>query len=188
MAFLRRNPLAVLLSAATLCAVAGIFRAAVPAVRAAAPLPSADAVYAAFVVNLTRFITWPADPAVPPDAPFVIGTFPRDPINDELDAAVRGETFNGRPVQTIRLRSLEDVQRCHTVFVSRGAGDLSALLSRTQNRPILTISDSEAILRLGGHVRFVPQSTGTTLRVSVENLRASGLDARAQLLRIATGP
>lgn len=188
MALLRRSGFTFALAVVLLVGAAGVFRATVPQARAAAPLPSANAVYAAFIVNLTRFITWPADPAQPPDAPFVIGTFARDPINDELDAAAQGEVLNGRPVQCVRLRSLDDVQRCQVVFVSRGTVDAAAVLARVQKRPILTISDSDGFLRLGGHVRFVAQPTGTVLRVSVENLRASGLEARAQLLRIATEP
>lgn len=188
MAVLKRSWFTVTVSAAVLFCAAGVFRATVPVARGAAPLPSTNAVYAAFIVNLTRFISWPVEPGQPPDAPFVIGTFPRDPINEELDAAVRGEVLNGRPVHTVRLRSVEDVQRCQVVFVSRGVVDVAAVLARAERRAILTISDVDGFLRLGGHVRFVPQPTGTVLRVSVENLRTSGLEARAQLLRIATGP
>jgi hypothetical protein len=73
------------------------------------------------------------------------------------------------------------------VYLSRGLAR-PAVLARLANRPILTVSDAEGFLELGGHVRFVAQSTGTRLRMSVPNLKASGLESRAQLLRLAAAP
>ncbi len=164
------------------------FRAAAPDVEAASQPVSKEAVYAAFTVNLTRFISWPASALGPEGSPFLIGTFSRDPINEELDAAVRGENVNGHPLRTIRLHSIEDVRKCHVVFVSGTRADVGAVLAEAENRPILTVSDVEGFLARGGHVRFVPEPNRTGLQVSAVNLRASGLEARAQLLRVAEEP
>jgi hypothetical protein len=159
-----------------------------PRAFSAPPVATTEAVYAAFTLNLTRFITWPESALGPTGSPFVIGTFPRDPINAELDAAVQGESVGSHPVHTIRLRSLNDVQKCQIVFVSHGTADPDAVVQRAERRPILTISDMDGFLALGGHVRFVPQPPHTKLQISANNLRASGLEARAQLLRLAATP
>lgn len=158
------------------------------AAEPAAPIASTEAVYAAFTINLTRFITWPGNALGGNGTPLIIGTFPRDPINGELDAAVKGEAVEGHPLQTLRLRSLNDVAKCHVVFVSRGAADPAAVLARLERRPVLTISDADGFLNLGGHVRFVAQASNTRLQISAVNLKACGLEARAQLLRIAATP
>ena len=174
-----------------LCALlwaVGAFRAAAPEADASPPLVSSEAVYAAFTINLTRFISWPENGLGPAGTPFVIGTFPRDPINDDLDSAVRGEQVQGHPIRTIRLHSVADALRCQVVYVSRGSVDIGSVLATTRHRPILTVSDADGFLAQGGHVRFVPLPSRTALRISAENLRASGLEARAQLLRLATNP
>lgn len=158
-------------------------------VRMAASRPaivSTHAIYAAFTLNLTRFITWPPSTFSDPDAPFVIGTLPRDPINEHLDAAARTEKFGERPIRTIRIRSLEGVDKCHAIFLSHRGQQHSAILARAGGRPILTIGDAEGFLELGGHVRFVPRHPHAQLRISVENLKASGLSGRSQLLRLAS--
>lgn len=152
------------------------------------PAASAEAVYAAFTVNLTRFISWPAGALPSGNLPIVIGTFPRDPINRELDTAVAGESVNGHPLHTVRLRNLDDVRRCQIVFISRDAGNLAGVLARVGHRPILTISDAAGFLEMGGHVLFVPHPPHISLQISATNLRESGLEARAQLLRIAATP
>lgn len=155
---------------------------------AAQPAVTPQDVHAAFTVNLTRFISWPASAFSSPTAPLVIGTFPRDPINEELDAAIRGETHQGRPIQTLRIRSLDDVMKCHVVFMSRNVVRQPVVLERCARRPILTISNAEGFLELGGHVRFDSGPSRTKLHISVANLRASGLEARSQLLRLAAAP
>lgn len=186
MAFLKRigSVAACALAFAGVGAIA--FRAAsTTAAAAPAPLVSTQAVYAAFTLNLTRFVTWPDALFTEPTSALVIGTFPRDLINEHLDAIAAKETFNGRPIRTLRLQSLDDVAKCHVVFVSGNNPRQAAVLERAAGKPILTIGDSDGFLALGGHVRFIPQPPHTRLRISVPNLRASGLTGRSQLLRLA---
>jgi len=167
---------------------AGSARAANPPPATRGPV-KVEAVFAAFTVNLTRFVSWPASSFTAPGTPLIIGTFPRDPINEELDEAVAGEIVNGHPLQTMRLASLNDVTRCHVIFVSHtNNGRQAAVLERCAHRPILVIGDADNFLELGGHVRYVVEPPHTRLRISVDNLRASGLECRAQLLRLAAAP
>ena len=175
-----------LATAALACALVAA-PAGAPAGAAPLPVASTQAVHPAFTVNQTRFITWPPAAFAAPGAPLVIGTFPRDPINAELDAAARGEAVNGHPVQTMRLQSLNDLAKCHVVFLSQNNSRQVAVLQQAAHKPILLIGDGDGFLELGGHVRFVPQPPRIGLRISSENLKASGLEARAQLLRLAAG-
>ena len=162
--------------------------AAAGRVEAALPTARVEAVYAAFAINLTRFVTWPPESLGAPGKPFLLGTFVRDPINPDLDAAVRGESVGTHPLRTVRLRTSEDARECQLVFVSHGVANVRTLLALVGHRPILTVSDSPEFLALGGAVRFVPQSPHTQLQISAEALRAAGLQARAQLLRFAATP
>jgi hypothetical protein len=190
MALLRRTRSAGIVCAVALALLAAsAYYAATPAVAAShAPILSTQQIHAAFTLNLTKFVTWPASAFASDTAPFVIGTFPRDLINDRLDAAARGEMVGSHPVQTVRIQSLDDVAKCHVIFLSKGNTRQAAVLERAARRPILTVSDADGFLELGGHVEFLPQSTNVRLSISVDNLKASGLEARSQLLRIATRP
>lgn len=178
-----------------LCAVAlalaGVtaYRAATPvAIAAQSPAVDRQAVYAAFTLNLIRFISWPATSFPAPEAPLVVGSFPRDPINASLDAAVQGESADGHPLRTIRIQTLEDVGRCHLVFLGRGNALQAAVLQACAGKPILTVSDAEGFIELGGHVGFVPQAAHMRLNISATNLKSSRLEARSQLLRVAAKP
>lgn len=186
MAILRRLRQAVAgLVALTLAAPAPLGAANSPAGAKPRAIVSTQAVYAAFTLNLTRFVSWPESAFAEPEAALMIGTMPRDPINAHLDAAAKLERFNNRPIRTIRIRNMDDVAKCHVIFMPKNHPRQAAVLERAAGKPILTISDAEGFLALGGHVQFVPQPPHTKLKVSVENLKASGLAGRSQLLRLA---
>ena len=142
-------------------------------------------IYAAFIVNITRFIQWPDTAFATPNAPLVIGTFPKDAINEELDNAVLGEASGAHPLKTIRVETLADLAKCHVLYLSGSREEWRTAVAHAERKPILTISDADGFLELGGHVRFIPRPSRTQLRINVESLRASGLQARAQLLRLA---
>lgn len=167
----RALPLLGALSAAAACARAQ------PADR--------STVHAAFTLNIARFITWPDDAFASRDAPLVIGTAERDPVNPALDHAAGLEPIHGRPVRTRRIRSLEDLAECHLIFLSEDTPQQPSILARVKDRPVLTIGASPGFLELGGHVAFVTRSSRVALRVSPGHLKSSGLEARAQLLRLA---
>jgi hypothetical protein len=156
--------------------------------RSAAPpstLVNTQAIYAAFTINLAHFITWPEGSFPAKDSPLIIGTFPRDPINEDLDESAQGEVVDGHPIKTMRIESLDDLAKCHVLFLSKNLANRNAVLARVVRRPILTVSDIDGFLEIGGHVRFVARGSRTDLAASPENLKASGLQARAQLLRLA---
>lgn len=143
-------------------------------------------VHSAFVLNLAKFVRWPADAFDDSASPLVIGTFVRDPINDIIDRDAQKTTVEGRAVRTVRLRSLADLDQCHVIYLSRGlSSQIPGALSYIHRKPILAISDAEGFLELGGHVAFVLRGSQTRFQINTEALRTSSLDARSQLLRLA---
>ncbi len=58
---------------------------------------------AAMLLNLTKFVQWPAAKLGDASGPFVIGVLGRDPFGRDLDQQVAGKTVNGHPVVVQRL-------------------------------------------------------------------------------------
>src|SRR5258706_5961207 len=59
-------------------------------------------VKAAFLYNFAKFVTWPADARLPPDAPFVIGVSGDDAFAGALEQAVRDKSGEGHPLEVRR--------------------------------------------------------------------------------------
>ncbi len=60
-------------------------------------------VKAAFLLNFTKFIEWPAGAFASPDSPFTICILGRDPFGRALDQIVAGESVNGRKLAVRRV-------------------------------------------------------------------------------------
>jgi hypothetical protein len=88
----------------------------------------------------------------------------------------------------LRIRSLDDLVKCHLVYLSKNYASRPGVLARVARRPVLTVSDASGFLEQGGHVWFEGQALQIVPRISLENLRQSGLEGRAQLLRLAAPP
>src|SRR5690606_4809663 len=54
-----------------------------------------------------------------------------------------------------------------------------------RNKPVLTVSDADGFLPLGGHVQLYNRGGHMKLRLDVDNLQRVDLSASAQLLRVA---
>jgi hypothetical protein len=145
-----------------------------------------ESAYAAFLLNLIRFVRWPEGAFKSKEDPIVIGTLRQDPLGETLERFVRDETVDARRISVVRVRTLEDLNQCHAVFVSHTEPKrLSALLGHIRGKPVLAVSDLPGFVELGGHVMLDVSLQRVHLRVSVANLNTSHLSASAQLLRLS---
>lgn len=157
-----------------------------------APLPAADRlpqqqeVQAVFLLHLTRFIRWPDNAFAAEDAPLVIGFFSDDPVGLLLDEVAHGELAGKHPIATRRIHVSADLNGCHMVYYGRGGINSAAqMIASLRDKPVLTVSDAEGFLRLGGHVQFFTRGGQLKLRVDLRNLKRAELTASSQLLRVA---
>jgi hypothetical protein len=157
---------------------------------AAAGAPDAPAdpgefeIKAVFLFNFAQFVEWPTDAFTEPTSPLVIGVLGNDPFGSFLDEAVRGERVNDRPIVIMRYSRVEDIARCHILFVSQSeAPRLEQDLAQLKGRSILTVSDIEGFSYHGGMIRFLMVKNKVRLRINNGTARAAGLRISSKLLR-----
>jgi YfiR/HmsC-like len=148
--------------------------------------PSEYEVKAVFLFNFTQFVDWPPDAFPGPDAPFVIGVLGEDPFGSQLDAVVRGERVNSRPLVIERYRSLAEIRNCNILFIgSSEIGHLEQVVAALKGRSILTVSDADAAGQRGVMIRLVTQNNRIRLRIDLEAAKAGRLTISSKLLRPA---
>src|ERR1700730_292209 len=84
-----------------------------------AAAPSEYQVKAVFLFNFAQFVEWPPQAFTDPRTPFVIGILGKDPFGPDLDAVVRGEAINNRPLVVERYRSIDELHNCNILFIGR---------------------------------------------------------------------
>jgi hypothetical protein len=142
---------------------------------------------AVFLFNFAQFVDWP--PAAFPDShsPLVICILGDDRFGGTLDATVRGEQVNDRPLVVQRYRRLDEVGACHILFVSQSENDrLGQIVNALRGRNILTVSDAPDFALRGGMIQFVTDKNKIRLDINLDAAKAASLTISSKLLRPAT--
>lgn len=141
---------------------------------------------AVFLFNFAQFVEWPADSFPDETSPLVIGILGDDPFGSFLDELVENEIVHNRQVKVRRYRNIGEVEHCQVLFISPSeAGQLSTIVQRLGNRPILSVSDIEEFARRGGIVRFVTEKNKIRFRINLEAAQAARINISSKLLRVA---
>jgi hypothetical protein len=113
----------------------------------------------------------------------VLGT---NPFGKTLDEMVGGDQIKGRPLVVRRFQRLEDVRRCHVLFISASeAMQMTDIVQRLRGRSILTVSNAADSDTRGSVVRFATESNRIKLRIDMQAARAAHLEISSKLLRAA---
>jgi len=143
-------------------------------------------VKAVFLFNFAQFVDWPAEAFPATDTPLVICVLGNDPFGGALDQTVRDERLGGRSFQVRRHQSVDEIQTCHILFISRAEGDRpEAILAGLKDRPILTVSDANGFAERGGMIRFVTDRNRIRLQLNLAAAEAARLTISSKLLRVA---
>lgn len=144
-------------------------------------------VKAAYLFKFTSYAEWPSRTFADAASPIVIGVMGDDALADELVHVVASRTVNGRALTVRKVRRGDDsLDGIHMLFVGRlEKNRLSEMLASLKGRPILTVTDADEALALGGMINFVV--TGDRLRFEVAPTTAefSGIKISALMLAAA---
>ena len=116
----------------------------------------------------------------------MIAVFGADPVGPVLERLVWGRTVNGRPLVVRHAHRVEELLPCHILFI--GSPDrkrLGEILRAVGNAGVLTVSDAEDFLQLGGAVRLIVEGGTVRFRINVEVAERAGLKISSKLLSLA---
>lgn len=152
----------------------------------AEPAPREHDLKAVFLLNFTQFVEWPAGTFAATNSPIVVGILGDDPFGPALDQAAAGDQPQGRPLIILRGRRLEDVAGCHLLFISKSENArVGQILRALQNKPVLTVGETEACRQAGGIITFVIQDNRVNFDIDDAIARRRQLLLSAKLLKVA---
>lgn len=152
---------------------------------AQAPSPVEANVKAVFLFNFSKYVTWPAI-AIGERSPaeLRVCVTANDDFYTVLKSAVRGEDVDGKPLEPVALRGLDEARTCQILYVGDSqTAEAKAWLAAVRTSQVLTVADGAltddtviAFLRDDNRIRF-----------DINRAAASrhGLNVSSKLLRIA---
>ncbi len=148
--------------------------------HSATPTPSLEyQVKAAFLLNFTKFIEWPAEPG----GAFDICIVGDDPFDGVLDQIVAGESYQGRRIVVRRVHRPPPAS-CQVVFVGKSEKDVGAFLAGL-GRGVLTVGDSPDFLTDGGMIGFTLDKGRVRFDIKEPAASMAGLRLSSKLLSVA---
>lgn len=142
---------------------------------------------AAYLYNLTKFITWPDEKSWGADAPITICVFGFNPFDSYLDKLGERTAKNRR----IELRYLSvdkavGLDKCQILFVSQYNTIQPELLKTpVPAQPMLTVGDDPDFIAHNGLIGLVAVGNNVQLDVHLTRARQAGFTVSANLLEIA---
>ena len=149
---------------------------------AAAPQPSEYRVRAAFLLNFTKFIEWPASEARSPGSPFTLCIVGEDPFGPTLEQVTRGEMVNGRKLAVARLAG-GATNSCQIVYF--GKAEKNKELLNDVGPGVLTVGEGDTFIREGGMIAFVLENRRVRFIINLNATRNSMLTVSSRLLAVA---
>jgi YfiR/HmsC-like len=150
----------------------------------AADEPLEYQVKAAFLLNFTKFVEWPASAFERPDSPISICVLGDDPFGRALDEIVAGEVVSGRKVAAQRIKRVPPPRACQVLFAGRSEKDIAELLPGL-GRGVLTVGEGEGFLLDGGMIAFVIENRRVRFEINQTVAERAGLKLSAKLLTVA---
>lgn len=139
-------------------------------------------VKAAFLLNFSRYVTWPAERQKPP---FRICIYGSNPFGRRLAEAVSGERWQSQPMEVRILQLLSDGRSCHILYVPDAAGDVLGDHWTGGALPTLTVGEDERFLTQGGMIRFFLENNRVRFSINQTIAESAGLQISSRLLRLA---
>lgn len=141
-------------------------------------------VKAAFLLNFTKFIEWPATAFAAPDSPFAMCLLGKDRFGSALEAIVQGEVVNNRRIIVRRLSAPPAPQTCQLVFFAEGENELRKMV-REMGSGVLTVGDGASFIRDGGMIAFVIDNRRVRFDINAAAAESGGLKLSSKLLSVA---
>ena len=139
------------------------------------------AVRAAYVFNLTKYVTWPRK-----RDRLVVGVFGDGSTGPILSQVLDRKMSDGKTIYVVLHPSESELRDCDILYVTKpSAAELHSILKRAAGQPVLTVGETDEFTRAGGMVGLVRSGDQMQIQVNLASLRAAQLQMSSRLLRLA---
>lgn len=140
---------------------------------------------AAFLLNFSKFTTWPEEAFAKSPDNFNFCVVGEDPFGSNL-RGLETKKVGGRNIELLYPDSPAEQKRCHVMFVSKSEkGKLRELQQVASGLPVVTVSDIKGFSRYGGTFEFVTRAGKLSFIVNNNQAKKNGLQINASLLNLA---
>jgi hypothetical protein len=139
----------------------------------------------AFIFNFARFTEWPADTlrSAATVSACVVGD---RAVGEALTRSVAGQKLEGKPIAVTIVEPNVPLPACHFLYLSGIArARMSEIVYALHESPVLTVSDDDAFLKVGGMIQVFIESGKMRFRINPKSAKRARLQLSSRLLALA---
>lgn len=142
---------------------------------------------AVFLEHFTRFIEWPESSNIEDtSSPFFIAIIGENPFGSILEQIYAEQKIRNKEVEIQYILTPDGITDCHILFISSSKRDiLPEILSRTRDKPILTVGDTKGFAEDGVLINFYLAEDRIKFEINENAVHESGLVMSYRLLNLA---
>ena len=141
---------------------------------------------AAYLLNCTRYVEWPAKSFKETNSPIIISILGQDRFGQDLRSLLADKTVQGRKLVVRRVTSLEECRDSQILFISESVKKRTPrVLQLLKTTPVLTVGETEKFLHFGGIINFRLKDDSLCLEINHTAAERVGLKISSKLLLIA---
>jgi hypothetical protein len=143
-------------------------------------------VKAAFLYSYGRYVEWPKDAFAGRPGEFVLGVCGEDPFGQVLEIIAKTKTIQGRRIIIQKMPTIEDLQPCHILFISRSIPleDQAAIINKMRDKSTLLVGEVPGFSEHGGGINFYLEGSTVRFKINVDAIRQGKLILDAKLLNL----
>lgn len=138
---------------------------------------------AAYLYNLTKFITWPDEKGWPTEAPITLCVYGFNPFESYLDKLSQ-RTAKNRQIAVRYLSDPNELASCQLVFISQYNTRSAETLKRISELPVLTVGDDPDFIVHNGLISLIAVGNNVQMNIQLTHARQTGFVVSANLLEI----
>ena len=139
----------------------------------------------AFLVNFTRFISWPAQSFSAAQSNLNLCVLGANPFGDSLGGA-NGKKTGQRTIVVRQVDSVVDSPQCHLLYISLSeASHLASIIPALEHQAVVTVSDIPNFTKLGGSIEFIIQDDKLSFIINNSRLKQLGIQTSSAMLNLA---
>ncbi|GLH72972.1 hypothetical protein GETHLI_14740 [Geothrix limicola] len=140
---------------------------------------------AKILLMILPYIQWPSE-ANWKEEPFKLAVLGESPFGTRLDEGTQSLTVHHRPIQIRYISKVRDAEGCQALFICASEQRrIDGILSWTEGKEILTLSDDESLARKGVILNLLLEGGYVRLVVNPEAARRSNLLLGSRLMSLA---
>jgi hypothetical protein len=148
---------------------------------------SEEAIQAALILQLAKFVDWPRGDFQSASSPIVVGVMGDERLREILTFMAIDKKVGKRGIRVVDAKASSSWSSVQILFIDESkSSDISKVLRSVNAKSVLTVSEAEGFPEQGGMVYFDRVSKKIHLTINTAATSAARLNLDSKLLSIAT--